>query len=1146
MLDYHPSSRAAAVSWLPLSLLLAVAPVFGQSVPAPAPSPSTLERYDKNKNGVLDADELAAFQAAEKRDAKAPVASDASPNAGEVVAMSPFEVNAGGDKGYFGANTLSGTRLNSKIEDLGASITVVTKQQLLDTAALDLNDVFMYEANTEGVNQFTDPTNDGRGIYDNVAGNPQTANRIRGLNSANISVNGFSSTSTIPLDIYNTDSVEISRGPNANIFGLGDASGTVNINRASANVTRESSNVTGRVDSYGGFRSSTDLNRPLIKNKLAVRVSAVYEERGFIRKPAMDRTNRAQFSLTYKPFKNTTLSGSYEMYHNFNSRANSEPPRDTIAYWRAHGMPTWNPVTQVAKVNGIPFNTAAITNDANLPAGLAGIGTSNVRLQQLIDGGNVVYIAPGRNPSAVAGSGANVNGVALSTNQRLVFSGTDIQRGGGGIFGGVPTPLYNMPETTDKSIYDWTSVNLAAPNYNRMRADNYNLSLAQTILNTRRQVFALQLAWYREDSLEYRRSFVAQQDGVPNILQLDTNEVLLDGKPNPYFLRAFVGGNEPQIFRRPIFNDNYRAQIAYALDLTHENNLLKWLGRHQFTGYGEYRLEMKSPNGLRYRDQVIDNTHYVSAANILGSNGGHFYSRYFVGKTPGSGVEYANTGLTQPDGQFSVAYVDPATGIWNYNDPINVQEVYFSQGMQKKKIRTEGAVLQSFLLKDHVVTTFGIRKDRLGFTDSRPLVALPGSSLLDTTNLYNYGVNKKWNKGTTKNAGVVVRPFRGLPFVSHAAAGTGVTSLFGQLLDGLSLHYNKSDAFKPEDIAYNVLGEQLPNPIGKGKDYGFSLQFGDDLYFKVNRYDTKTINSRNSLGTIAGRSIRLDFALSSTGNPDNFALYPNAIGWYTLLNPQWTRAQIEAAAQKLTGLTPAYIASVQDKAISDINNARSTGWEVELNYNHKALRLKVTGTQQSAIDTDLSATLQEHINERLPLWTTIIDPVSGLNWWTENNNAAQNFYIGNVLAPLKLGTTTAGKRKPQTREYQVNVTTNYQLSGLFPSHRYLRNAAVGGSFRWASKSSIGFLAGPPDTDGQVRTLDGAKPVFDTPTANLDLLFSYNLKLYHDRVRTRLQLNVRNVNESGRLRGIAVNPDGQVWRYRIIDPRQFILTASFDM
>src|SRR5687768_1450882 len=100
----------------------------------------------------------------------------------EVVQLSPFQVAADTDKGYQALNTLSGTRLNSKLEDLGASITVVTKQQMLDTAVLDLNDVFRYEASTEGTANFTTfNRNRSGGINDQVASNPQQSNRIRGV-----------------------------------------------------------------------------------------------------------------------------------------------------------------------------------------------------------------------------------------------------------------------------------------------------------------------------------------------------------------------------------------------------------------------------------------------------------------------------------------------------------------------------------------------------------------------------------------------------------------------------------------------------------------------------------------------------------------------------------------------------------------------------------------------------------------------------------------------------------------------------------------------------------------------------------------------------------------------------------------------------
>jgi hypothetical protein len=40
--------------------------------------------------------------------------------------------------------------------------------------------------------------------------------------------------------------------------------------------------------------------------------------------------------------------------------------------------------------------------------------------------------------------------------------------------------------------------------------------------------------------------------------------------------------------------------------------------------------------------------------------------------------------------------------------------------------------------------------------------------------------------------------------------------------------------------------------------------------------------------------------------------------------------------------------------------------------------------------------------------------------------------------------------------------------------------------------------------------------------------------------------VRNAFEGGRLQAIGVNPDGAPYNFRIIDPRQFILTASFEL
>ena len=109
----------------------------------------------------------------------------------------------------------------------------------------------------------------------------------------------------------------------------------------------------------------------------------------------------------------------------------------------------------------------------------------------------------------------------------------------------------------------------------------------------------------------------------------------------------------------------------------------------------------------------------------------------------------------------------------------------------------------------------------------------------------------------------------------------------------------------------------------------------------------------------------------------------------------------------------------------------------------------------------------------------------------------------------------------------------------------LKNFSIGGSARWDDKSIIGYLAGPPDPDGVVRTLDVNRGVYDPARYQFEFWTSYRVQLFDQRVSARFQLNLSNAFESGALRPIAVNPDGQVYNYRIINPRQLVLTARFE-
>jgi hypothetical protein len=91
---------------------------------------------------------------------------------------------------------------------------------------------------------------------------------------------------------------------------------------------------------------------------------------------------------------------------------------------------------------------------------------------------------------------------------------------------------------------------------------------------------------------------------------------------------------------------------------------------------------------------------------------------------------------------------------------------------------------------------------------------------------------------------------------------------------------------------------------------------------------------------------------------------------------------------------------------------------------------------------------------------------------------------------------------------------------------------------------IGFLGATADSDGIVRSLDVNRPVYDNALYSFDFWSSYNTKVFRN-ITMKIQLNLKNAFENGGLRATAVNPDGTVYNWRIIYPRQWVLTTTFD-
>ena len=1041
--------------------------------------------------------------------------------ADETLVLSPFEVRSA-DRGYFAANTMAGTRLNSKIEDLASSITVVTKEQMSDFAMLDVNDVFLYEAGTEGTGTYTEFAFDRNGApMDNTQLDPNNANRIRGVGPANTAFGNFETSGRVPIDPINIDAVEISRGPNANIFGLGNAAGTVNVQPASANLGRHRSQLSVRADSFDGHRSSVDLNRVLKPGVLAVRGSAVYQHDGFDRKPSGTDTTRLNGMVKYQPFKTTTLTGSYSRYRMTGNRPNTTMPRDAVSAWRAAGSATWNPLTSRVTLNGVP--SATTFGIATLPPYLQNInGTGRTNSTFFVDGnGAVLHWGPTQATTTTNPADRNQAVFLVNTFPENVRAGQ---------------PLFAGPPSVEsKDIYDWSRLNFAAINRLHEKTATTNLRLEHIFLNTPRHLLAFEAAYFREDSARYRRDLIgtANTAGHSGTLYVDVNERMSDGSPNPNLLRPFIGLWRSSSYDNPLQRETYRTQLAYKLDLREEKGVLRWAGMHQVSLYGEYKDVVQRRTS--YRDALLSDHAWLAPSvaradpsTVVTIN----YFSYYVGDATGSNVDYAPAPFA--GGAYDYRWGNALTGNIR-NERARIGAAVATDGTAagrntRQVLKTHGAVVQSFFLRDRLVTTFGLRKDRNYNTRGIQPVLQPDGITLDPRSYYAWAPEGwAYNEGPTATAGAVVKPLR-----------------------WLHLHANVSDSFQPNAAAVDLQLRPLPDPTGEGRDYGFTLLLFDGrLVARVNQYKTKQINSRNGESTtLAGRVRATDFDTPLRASTP-FMLVPKATEWVTnaarARGQTLTPAQIEAEVSRITRLDPKFLVELTDP-LGETEDVVAKGTEVELHYNPSDFwTLKLNVTRQESINSRISPGLSNWIAERMPVWQSLIDPELGRPWFTERYgnlaSAAENLAT-NVTAPLGIALTSEGKSRPQVRKYRANLSTSYRLAGL-TDQRLLKRFTVGGALRWEDKGAIGYY-GVQQLPAVITELDRNRPIWDKARLYVDAFASYRMRLFADKVATTLQLNVRNAQENGRLQPISAYPNGRYSGYRIVDPRQFILTATFDL
>jgi iron complex outermembrane receptor protein len=231
-----------------------------------------------------------------------------------VFELSPFEVDTSSDRGYYAANTISGSRINIALQDMPMPIEVITSEFIEDTGSLDLRESLRYSSGIILTSQSQSDSLEGvpGGVHN---GQGATAN----LTDTTIKMRGFVTESSLRKgyrrqhgsDSVNIDRIEVVRGPAALLYGIGNFGGIVNY-LPKRPLTYQQTQVTALIGNDQQYRATLDTTGP-VGDTLGYRVTAAAEDGNHW----TDIQNHESFFispvLVYQPTEKTKITLDIEL-----------------------------------------------------------------------------------------------------------------------------------------------------------------------------------------------------------------------------------------------------------------------------------------------------------------------------------------------------------------------------------------------------------------------------------------------------------------------------------------------------------------------------------------------------------------------------------------------------------------------------------------------------------------------------------------------------------------------------------------------------------------------------------------------------------------------------------------------------------------
>ncbi len=517
----------------------------------------------------------------------------------EIFELSPFEVTSSGDEGYRASSTLAGTRLRTQLEDVGAAIQVLTNEFIDDLGGTDAESVLSFATNTEtngvrgdllqaGAGSHSDNDETGRML------NPSSATRVRGLVRADNTRNYF--VSQAGWDSYNVDRVDLLRGPNSILFGLGSPGGVMNASTISAQLSEDSGRFQLAFDEHGTIRMNLDYNQVLIEDELAIRFALLEEDEKFAQDPAFEDQSRQFITATYKPAALNGDGRSFSIQADFengsieSNRPRFSPPNDQLTPFVDGYSIAEIQLPEGSNYNGyaggiIPGASSdgavgyaaspseSMTWARSTPGVTISFDGNGFRYVSSSDGSVTPYWALGRGGSYGArtnnSGGTAPPGASFGPSLFGALHKERILGGIGNFAAGVQHPFENQFKSTslsDETIFDFYNTLIDGPNKREWSNwDNLRLSVSNTFMDN---LFGYEISYFEEESDRGQTTLL----GNNNRLHVDLNLVLREDLQ--YFYQDLEGtaGTEADVAAALAANLNPNYGRAYIQDTTFAGN----------------------------------------------------------------------------------------------------------------------------------------------------------------------------------------------------------------------------------------------------------------------------------------------------------------------------------------------------------------------------------------------------------------------------------------------------------------------------------------------------------------------------------------------------------------------------------------------